>query len=763
MTRSAHKQDRADIIGYALDELAAYAAKMTEEEVWIDGAAVCWGREAEEGRFRAELSLNPALGPGEILLVSDERGARIEGGSPTALLHAVYEWLERLGVLFEASGERTPPPAARLEPPALWVRHTPSVEERGIRMHLNFVQDQSFFSEDEFAAFVDRTARLKLNSLIYHMYTPQQWFPFEYRGVRHLDLSLGNLDRKPIDPGMIGRDRVKVKTHWFPREFEDIRDPEALLFAVHGRLARMMARASARGIRNTVSFEPESVPPGILDALSANEGAGEGSNLALPDDWQTGWSGQRLGALDARDPVLLDITAERCLQAAAAFPDLNELQLISREGTAWHPGPGESYDSEIARLCERFGLVESLFDRDGMARIVPPNEGPEMNPKAHPYWTVLPGNDYYPTVIGSLRFVELALDALADSRVRDMLAEREMTASIAVYSPNPETVRLMMPVIAAMLPIGMRFHCLADYSAGDIANSLPDWRPLADAGHRIGVFSWLEFDGLMMLAQNWTSSLRDNVRAAMRLGAKSMSFNHWRVRSLEANFAAAASLCWNADDSGWEERYAASRYGAGQAATAIQAHGLLEEASVYAKRHNYNIGFTADWVIVHSTGEPGYSWRVLASSARRYAAAAAAFRELADALRESTDEGWRGGAEQAAYLADLCGMSERHVRAVGRLQNAKLPLIGYKAWPIGNPHAAWPAPEQLAGLLAEAEAALELEKQYMKTYAPWVSTCDEQGQLFMHHQGVVEPLEAFAAELRERLTEESAWREEGKA
>ncbi|MFD0673836.1 hypothetical protein [Cohnella sp. GCM10027633] len=759
MTRSANKQDRADIIGYALRELVAFAAAMTVEEVWIEGSAVCWGRQADGARFRATLSLNPELGPGEISLISDERGARVEGGSPAAVLHAVYEWLERLGVLFEASGERTPPPVARLDPPMLRVRHSPSVEERGIRMHLNFVQDQSFFSEDGFAAFVDRTARLKLNSLIYHMYTPQQWFPFEYRGVRHLDLSLGNLDRKPIDPGMIGRDRVKVKEHWFPREFEDIRDPEALLAAVHGRLARMMARAGARGIRNTLSFEPESVPPGVLDALSANGGAGDGAGLALPEDWQTGWSGQRLGALDARDPLLLDITAERCLQAAAAFPDLNELQLISREGTAWHPGPGESYESEIARLSERFGLDESLFDLKALGRIVPPNEGPEMNPKAHPYWTVLPGNDYYPTVVGSLRFVELALDALADSRVRAMLAEREMTASIAVYSPNPETVRLMMPAIAAMLPAGTRFHCLADYSAGDIANSLPDWRPLADAGHRVGVFSWLEFDGIMMLAQNWTSSLRDNVRAAMRLGARSMSFNHWRVRSLEANFAAAASLCWNADEEGRERRYAASRYGAGQAEQAIRAYALLEEASAYAKRRNYNIGFTSDWVIVHSTGEPGYSWRVLEGSARRYAAAAAAFSELADACRASAD-GWLGGAEQAAYLADLCAMSEWHVRAVGRLQNAKLPLIGYKAWPIGNPHAAWPAPGLLAGLLAEAEAALELERRYMDVYAPWVSTCDEQGQLVMHHQGVIEPLEAFAAELRARLAEETAWREE---
>ena len=42
----------------------------------------------------------------------------------------------------------------------------------------------------------------------------------------------------------------------------------------------------------------------------------------------------------------------------------------------------------------------------------------------------------------------------------------------------------------------------------------------------------------------------------------------------------------------------------------------------------------------------------------------------------------------------------------------------------------------------------------MRTYARWVKTCDEQGQLCSHQQGVIEPYEHFVKVLVERLEAE---------
>src|SRR5206468_1306585 len=139
--------------------------------------------------------------------------------------------------------------------------------------------------------------------------------------------------------------------------------------------------------------------------------------------------------------------------------------------------------------------------------------------------TVPPGENFYPTVIGSLRFIEFALAIVTDPRVRGKVEERGLEISLAIYSPHPQTVREMMPAIAQMLPEGTRFACLADYGARDIATNLPSWAPLARRRHRIGVISWLEFDGLLALGQDWTESLCDNVQRAVELGSETVVFN----------------------------------------------------------------------------------------------------------------------------------------------------------------------------------------------------------------------------------------------
>lgn len=748
--------------------IAAYAA---EELLRLLKAGVIEGIEREHSLSslpdresgRIELVLEPTLAHEEMEIKAERRMATIACGSPATLLHAVYTFCEKLDYVFEMSGERVPQRREVLDIPLLNIRHTPTIRERGIRMHLNFVQDQSFFSEDEFAAFIDNMARQKWNYVCFHMYTPQQWFPFEYEGIRPLEHSLGNLNRKPIDPAMTGRDKVQVQDHWFPRELEPIRDPEELLTAMYERYCRMMRRSRERGIRNCVSFEPESVPIELMEQLERRAAdtveAGQTSGGVerddnLVDDWQEGWSGVKLAQSNLRHPLMSSIAVARCLQCIDAFEDLDDLQLISREGTAWRPGEGESYEAEIARLTAKFSLPLEVFDLAALGEVVQPDEGPEMNPKAHPYWTVLPGSDYYPTVIGSLRYVEFALEVLADPAVREKLERRGIAATIALYNPNPRSVELMMAVVSQMLPAGMRFHCIADYGASSIAEQMPNWQPLKDHGIQPGVISWLEFDGTMMLAQDWGESLRLNVEAAVQLGADTIYFNHWRVRSLEHNTAIAAACCWDLDGAeSFERDYFRRLFGTGNtiADAAHEAYRLLEQATLYSKQHNYNIGFTSDWVFNYATDAPGYSWRVLAQSAMNFREAADAFETLHESASRETV-----GADvaQAAYMRDLCLISAVHIEAVNRLQRAKLPLFGYKAWPADAAHAAWPAPDQLLALLAEAEEALRLEQQYMETYAPWVQSCDEQGQLVMHHQGVIEPLTEFVRQLRSKYEEE---------
>ncbi len=728
---------------------------------------------------------------GAVSIESDGIEAEVAARDLESLLHGVYLLFEHAGASFQFSGERLEVPraagaseavpSAATHPakpfPVVTIRHTPSIRDRGIRMHLNFVQDQSFASEEEFAGFIDAMARMRMNYLCFHMYNPQEWFTFSYRGVEHLDLALGNLGRRSLPAPMIGRDRVRVKDHWFPRELEGITDIRELRGAVHARYCRMMARARARSIRVAISIEPESLPEAFrrrLPEWSAERTAREARSAASPastsgpdsppapslvDDWQTGWSGVAIAEADVRDPVVVDIAVERCLQCMAAFPDMDEFHLISREGTAWRKADPADYRAELGRLSAAFAIPDGTLVPDDLAAVPVSLEAAKgMDIRATQYWTIQPGENLYPTVIASLRFLEFCRAIMADPRVAAAARSRGIRFAITVYSPHPATIRLLNRAAPHMLPRGTKLHLLADYGARDIAAAMDGWQPLQDAGLDTGLISWLEFDGSMMLCQGWTSSIADNVRKARAMGIQTVYFNHWRIRGLEHNARVAADAMWDADR-GTDEIVGASLaslYGGRAAGEAAAAHALLEAATIFCKQHLFNVGFTADWVFLYSTSPPGYDWADLVQAADGFTRATDAFRRLAEACTGPR-------RRQAEYLAELCGISVDHLEAVGHLQNAKLPLVGYGAWPLeasadgatlrlASPRC--PSPEVLEILCREAEQAAALEQRYMERYAPWVERCDEQGQLVMHHWGAVVPLGAFTAALRTRLESE---------
>ncbi len=181
-----------------------------------------------------------------------------------------------------------------------------------------------------------------------------------------------------------------------------------------------------------------------------------------------------------------------------------------------------------------------------------------------------------------------------------------------------------MPAIAKMLPAGTRFQCLADYGAKDIAANLWAWQPVIDAGKDVGMISWLEFDGLMALGQGWMESLAENIKQAAEMGVRNVTFNHWRVRSLEHNAAVASVVSWDARLSmeRFKEVYFDRLYGRQNKEKAQEAYRLLEDATLYGKSNTFNSGFTGDWVFRISTNAratigPAWQSRKRTINARR--------------------------------------------------------------------------------------------------------------------------------------------------
>ena len=110
------------------------------------------------------------------------RQAVVVGGNDEAsTMYAAYELLERLGVVFQLTGDIIPQQKADLELTALSVKMEPSTKYRGLHMR-HFVMP--WMGLDDFRRLVDQMAKLKCNYLEFYWYVGAPWIEYSHRGEK---------------------------------------------------------------------------------------------------------------------------------------------------------------------------------------------------------------------------------------------------------------------------------------------------------------------------------------------------------------------------------------------------------------------------------------------------------------------------------------------------------------------------------------------------------------------------------------------------
>ncbi len=163
-------QSRSEISLFAQTELKTFLGKGF---IWTAGGTPDWkivlgtDKNLADGSF----SINCHVKNKEVL-------ANLTGSNETAMLHAVYTFLEKAGMRFEISGPVLPGKIS-LEPLKGFAETiTPVVKQRGIRQHINFPMDVSSYPIDEAREYIRNLARLRFNYITFHSY-PNQWYETE--------------------------------------------------------------------------------------------------------------------------------------------------------------------------------------------------------------------------------------------------------------------------------------------------------------------------------------------------------------------------------------------------------------------------------------------------------------------------------------------------------------------------------------------------------------------------------------------------------
>jgi hypothetical protein len=479
---------------------------------------------------RIHLSTDATLPEGSFFINNDIAGKRIvlAGSDETAMLHAVYTFLEQIGFRFEITGPIAP---AVVNPGKLKAGRTlinPFVHQRGIRQHLNFPMDISSYPLEEAKEYVRNVARLRFNCITFHSY-PGQWYEVRRKDTTEWagNFFYGQQYNIPNLPYI--REKVRNRAIYCIPAIEPYFNDTAAKssMAIHW-LQELMKECKRAGLTVRFSFEARSASTDVSRTLE---------------------------------------TARAIL---AEYPLIDELELMSEETGGWEPPATRAHTEEM--LVRHFGQ-EILNDRTITAPI---RDGQ-------------PGLDYlYGTIGHNIR----ALKAITDSLLRPKGLKGCLGLYLAIPEYLPSVWRLMHTFAPGQQYSIMPAHGarktslylpLAGLDKKDFSHTtVYSWIEFD------GIM-YLQQNALRGIRR--TLEYAQDVCGPGN-SIKAMSFNHWRTAEnrVATRFAAVATLYGLTDEGDFYRDYALG-LGIRQTASFTAAMKIIDDADWFATTSLTNVGF----------------------------------------------------------------------------------------------------------------------------------------------------------------------------
>jgi hypothetical protein len=205
----------------------------------------------------------------------------VAGASETALLYAVYEFLERQGAFFGIDGDGYPldPPQALIVPAAgqPWTS-SPRFAVRGLLPWPDFLNCISVYNEEDFRAYFESMLRMRFNTFGMHVYAGKnQWaesyLSFEFGGAGQLAfLDNSASHRWGYLPQRTSRYHMGASQFYDSEVFGSdatrlAKDPWEAAERTQRLLRISLQYAKRLGIRTGIGFEPYQIPDEIWRAL----------------------------------------------------------------------------------------------------------------------------------------------------------------------------------------------------------------------------------------------------------------------------------------------------------------------------------------------------------------------------------------------------------------------------------------------------------------------------------------------------------------
>lgn len=201
------------------------------------------------------------------LSVEGRQALVIGGNDEAGTLYAAYDWLEQQGVVFQITDDIIPNHRTSLLLSPLDVRSEPTIQQRGYVI-VSVYEMRSIWSYPDIVKFIDQMAKLKLNYLVWHMFSPEPYLEYSYRGEKKrlgdtrdwqggYLLPTYNFGRHQVEDYFEGKDAFQKfgKQYMAPDEWQGVQDEDQVYARARDLLQRVIHYAKTRNVKVWIALE----------------------------------------------------------------------------------------------------------------------------------------------------------------------------------------------------------------------------------------------------------------------------------------------------------------------------------------------------------------------------------------------------------------------------------------------------------------------------------------------------------------------------
>ncbi len=534
------------------------------------------------------------------VIAGDQDMLILGGGSPSASLWAVYEWVQRAGVRFLLEKDVFPEVPEPFPPRQLDVVQEPRFQFRSYRAINNLATSLIFYGMKDYRHLIDQLAKMKFNVLYVQIYPHQPFVHYQMRDQPKVTGVLHYGWKVPIHKETIGRHLFGGRSELVNPELAGARTYRERVRAAQGLLHELFAYAKRRGMQTGLHFRINQFPNEFnwkLPQWSDRE--------YLPKEAMKGARNARLGiseyAVDPRafpymtpdNPAVMELNRTIIRAHINTYPEADFYGLTQPE----LPGGGEKYREMWDRLNRKYQL-EPEFSLDQMLQSARTNTLPVG---------VRKGTRPVEELKGALANADTLDKLLNQDRILQETANPEATVVVSTFSDEFYAVmpRIFPGRVMMMVPM-------------DYLTSLAAERTemLAFAAHtpmKVGVLATLADDNIGILPQLPTQPLHRIFQAMHQYKVFGFFGRQFLVTKLEAGTAYLAQASWSSNvtpESVYRDQVQ-QVCGAGAVSDMLSAYRLLEEATLIGDRVAMGFLFPVTTMMRkhwHSDSGPNPGW-----------------------------------------------------------------------------------------------------------------------------------------------------------